>query len=440
MKITINDLPKSQKEIKIQFESDDLLPFENQALDQLGADITIPGYRPGKAPSNLLRNKISELKIDEKAAVLAIEKKYPQIIKENKLKAIGYPDITITKIVPKKIVEMTIITSVIPNITLPDYKNIAAHTIKDSAKIEISSKEINDALKWLQKSRSKLEKTDKLAKKGNIVTIDYSVTDEETGKELDKKNNYVFVLGQEVIPSALEDKIKTTPLNANTIIHLPPSDKWQQKTFIGKKLKVNYTITSIKQIVSPELDDKFAKTIGPFSTIEELKENIKKGLEQEKQRKGQEKWRLNILDKIIEEVKNEIPDILVTTELDKIIAELKDQANRMHLTFDQYLKQIKKTEDDVKKDLLPLAEKRAKASLILKEIANKEAITVSPEEIDKKSQELLQQIPSESKNKINTDNLKSFSEGLLRSEKVFQFLEKLSSPAKTIKSTPKPKK
>ena len=440
MKTTIKELPKSQKKITIQFSQDDLLPFQEQAITQLGESITIPGYRPGKAPTNLLRNKISELKINERAAILAIEKKYPQIIKDNNLKAIGYPNITITKIVPHEIVEMTITTSIIPEISLPDYKEIASHSPKDNKEITVSPKEIDDAIKWLQKSRSYLKEVNRHPNKGDIITINYAIADKQTNQELDKKNNYIFILGQETIPPDLEKAMENTAPSITKTVEIKPFSKWQNKKLSNKNLKVTYTIVKVKEVVKPALNDDFAKAVGPFSTLKELKNNIEKELLEEKKRKEQEKWRLDVLEKIIKQTKVEVPDILTTTELNKIIAELKDQANQIHLTFEQYLQQIKKTEEEAKRDLLPLAEKRAKASLVLKEIANKEKVIVSPEEIEKKSQDLLKQIPADSKGAVNSEDLKSFAKGLLRSEKVFQFLEQLAAPSPVTKQAKKEKK
>ena len=440
MKTTIKDLPKSQKEITIELGEEDLLPFQEQAVTQLGENVSIPGYRPGKAPTNLLRNKISDLKIDERAAILAIEQKYPQIIKDNNLKAIGYPDITITKIIPHQTVEMTIITSILPIVELPDYKDIAMNFPKKNEEAKVSPQDIDSTLKWLQKSRSQLKEIKQSPSKGNIITINWLITDPQTNKEIDKQDNYVFILGQEALPPELEGAIQTTTPNTSKTINIKPFSKWHNTKLLNKHLSINYTVVKVKQIVKPSLNDSFAKTVGPFSSLKELKDNIEKGLQKEKQRKEQEKWRLDVLEKIIGQTKIDIPPILVTTELNKIIAEIKDQADQMHLTFAQYLKQIKKTEEEVKKDLLPLAEKRAKAALILKKIAQKEKLTITSKEIENKSQELLKQVPADNRKAINSDNLKSFAEGLLRSEKVFKFLEGLSASTKPTKSSPKAKK
>jgi len=425
METKLTTLPHSQKEIIIQLSKDDLAPFENDALREIGKSLKIAGYRPGKAPLDLIKNKVSPLELEEKAALLAIEKKYPQYIKENKIKAIGYPDIKITKIIPGKIVELKALITVIPSLQLPDYKNIAASMQKNRKDIKIDDKEIIEALHWLQNSHSQLKAVTRPAKENDVVTIDYKIKSKEKIIPNGEDKNYSFILGKGHFIPGFEKEIEGMKIKENKSFSLKVPTNWREKELRNKKLSIAVTLKEIKERITPPLDDQFAQKVGKFKTLTELKENIKNSLEEEKRRKEKERWRLAVLDKIIAHINNEIPSLLVENELEKIIKELKIRVEEIHLSFDKYLEQIKKTKEELEKELRPLAEKRAKAALLLKEIADKENITVSPEEIQKKSAAILQQIPEEeNRQKINQENLDAFSLGLLRSEKVFQFLEK----------------
>lgn len=342
MNIKLQPQDKAQIELLIELDISDLSPFKNTALEEFNKTLTLKGYRPGKAPLDLVEKTINPIELWEKIGILALENLYPTIIKEHQLEPLGQPSVSITKIVPEAEITFKITFAVMPHLILPDYKQIARNTPFVNQPT-ISEEEINEALKWLQKTRAQIN------------------------------------------PETKKEEI-------------------------------------------PELNDEFAKTLGNFQSLEDLKQNIKEGLLIEKQNKAKEQWRLEVLDKIGQQMEGDIPDILFETEKQKMLEELKIRLNEIQLPYEEYLKQIKHTEEELLKDFQPLAEKRVKMALILKEIADKEKIEVMPEEIDQKIEEILKQLPDpDIKNKFNLEELKTFALGILRNDKVFELLEKQQS-------------
>jgi trigger factor len=329
MEFQTKPLEKSKIEITIELNDEDLHPFKDKALEELGSQLTLPGYRQGKAPLNLVENHISAIEVYEKTAVFALEKFYPQIIKNNKIEAIGQPMVNITKLIPESLVEFKVEAAILPHLELPDYKKIAQNRQRGKKEVSVGEKEIEEALKWLQKTRQ-----------------------------------------------------------------------------------------------ASSLDDKFAQSLGKFKNLEELKQNIRDSLKIEKQAKEKEQWRLGVIEEIITQMKGEIPDLLIQAEQEKMFDELKIQVEEMQLPFEDYLKQIKKTEEEIKTEFQPLALKRVKMALILKEIAQLEKIEAKDKEIEDKANEILNRLPDPNlKDKINLEELKIFALGLIRNEKVFELLE-----------------
>ena len=329
MKFQTKLLEKSKIEIIIELNNEDLLPFKDKALEELGSKLTLPGYRQGKAPLSLVENHVSAIEVYEKTAVFALEKFYPQIIENNKIEAIGQPMVNITKLIPESLVEFKVEVAILPHLGLPDYKKIAKNKQQNKKEVFVEEKEIEEALKWLQKTKQ-----------------------------------------------------------------------------------------------TPSLDDKFAQSLGKFKNLEELKQSIQDSLKIEKQAKEKEQWRLGVIEEIITQMKGEIPDLLIQAEQEKMLDELKIQVEEMQLPFEDYLKQIKKTEGELKTEFQPLALKRVKMALILKEIAQLEKIEVKDKEIEDKTNEILNRLPDPSlKDKINLEELKIFASGLIRNEKVFELLE-----------------
>ena len=432
MKLKINPLPKSQQEIVVSLNQKDLLPFKEIALKELNKDLQINGYRLGKAPLPIAENHLSPMKVSERMAALAIEKMYPEIILENNIQVIGRPNIYITKIVPGQEVVFKIEITVIPEINLPDYQTIARNTQKKNGdKLTITDKEITEALSWLQNSRAVLQTVNRQAKIDDIITIDYQIKENENTIPHGEDKNYSFILGKgNFIPGFEDNLIKMKPGDKKNFEIIVPKN-WPEKKLQDKTLDIEVSLKEIKIKELPDLDDKFAQGVGKFKNMEELKKNIKDGLLIEKQQKEKEKWQAEVLEKISSETQIEIPEILVESELNIMIGELRNQLNQIQLPFEKYLEQIKKNEEDLKKDLKELAKKRVVSSLVLREIASLEKIEVTEKEIQDKINEILKQIPTpEIKEKINQEDLKEFALSIIRNEKVFNFLEGQQSQGK----------
>ena len=425
MEIKINSLQKSKKEIIVSLNQKDLLPFKEEALKELNKDLQINGYRLGKAPLSIAENHLSSLKVYERMTSLAIDQIYPKIIKDKKIQAIGYPSINITKIVPNQEVEFKAEVAIIPQVELPNYQEIAQKIPKNKKEsLTIEEKEIEQALLWLQDSRANLEQVSRSAEKEDIVTIDYQIKEDKKLIENGEDKNYSFILGKGSFIPGFEDNIIGMKTGEEKKFELIVPKDWPQKNLQNKKLNINVSLKEIKTKKLPILNDEFAQSIGKFKTLEDLKKNIKEGLLLEKKQKETERWRLEALEKIIAETKIDLPEILVQNEIEKMVEELKAQLEKMQLPFDKYLEQIKKSEEDLKKEFKELAEKRVSSALVLREIASIEKIEASEKEIEEKVNGILSQIPeTEKKEKINQDNLKEFALGIIRNEKVFEILE-----------------
>ena len=167
-----------------------------------------------------------------------------------------------------------------------------------------------------------------------------------------------------------------------------------------------------------EITDEFVKTMGDFKDVADFKAKIKENLGKEKEFKLKEKKRMEILEGIAEKASMDIPEILIENELQRMIQEFTHELSRMNMTFENYLVQIKKTEDDVKKDWTERASKRVVNELLLLEIAKAEKIEAKKEEIEKESKHLEEHYPDSPKERIY-----AFVEEMIIKEDTFKFLE-----------------
>ncbi|MDD3156242.1 MAG: hypothetical protein PHP14_02345 [Candidatus Pacebacteria bacterium] len=192
----------------------------------------------------------------------------------------------------------------------------------------------------------------------------------------------------------------------------------------GKKGIIKLTLNKILQREIPELTDDFVKKLGKFENVSSFKDNIKNGILEEKKMKEEERIRLNILENIRKDVKIEVPEVLVNKEIERMIGEVKYKIANMGMEFEEYLKQIKKTEEDIKKDMYEDAKQKVLNILILREIIDLEKISVSEKEIQEKSQQIINDISYQNPNAkdIDMNTVNNYSEEILKNEKVFNVL------------------
>jgi trigger factor len=348
IKTTIKKLEKSEVEIVGSLPVADFEKFESRALSTIGDRLEIPGFRKGKAPENVVREHATEMMILEEMAEQALYDAYPKIIEEHKIDAIGRPQIAITKIAKGSDLEFKIITAVLPQMTLPDYKAMSKkHASNEEYKKEII---VDEAM---------VEKT--------IMDLRKMRAEQAMGTHEHKEGE----------------------------VHVEPTEE---------------------QL--PAFDDTFVKSFGEFADTEAFKEKIRGNLKTEKETEQKDKLRLAIVEDLIKESSGDIPEILIESEVEKILYRLQADITNMGFNFDEYLIQIKKTEAELRYEWRGDAEKRAKLQLIIHTIADKENIKPTEEELEKEVNNILTAYKD-----ADPTRARAYVENMLENEKVFQFLE-----------------
>ncbi len=320
MKTTIKKLEKSEVEITGILEVIEFEKYEEKALLRIGERMELPGFRKGKAPAAIIKENTQEMILLEEMAELALYDAYQNILDENKIDAIGRPQIAITKIAKGSDLEFKIVTAVLPEIKLGDYKNIAAKYNKDSEykkEIVVEEKDVEKVILDLRKMRA-----------------------------------------EQARPAHEHVEGENEAEHAASHAEIPESEY-------------------------PEFNDEFAKTFGEFANIEAFKEKIKSNLKIEKETEQKDKLRLAIIEDLVKQSEAEIPEILIESETDKILYRLQADITNMGFEFKDYLTQIGKTEEGLRSEWRTDAEKRAKLQMIIHTISEKENLKATEEEIAK---------------------------------------------------------
>lgn len=291
--------------------------------------------------------------------------------------------------------------------------------------LKVEEKEIDDALNYLQKSRAKIITINQPAQKGNRIEIDFEVRSDGVLVENGLSKNHPLILGEGHFLPGFEDQLVGVKAGEEKEFSLKVPADWSDKRIADKNLDFKVKMNLVQERQLPEMNDELAKSLGKFDNLQKLRENIKEGLMQEKEVMEKQRIRIEIIEKIAENSKMEIPEVLVEKELGNMVNEFKMNVDQFGMDFETYLTQIKATAEELKKGWREQAEKRVKIGLCLKAIANKEKIVPTTQEVEEKMNQELMRYPDMEKVKKDIDlvALKEYTENILINEKVFELIE-----------------
>lgn len=426
----IKKLENSQIEFELSVEWKVWEKYLDEAASEASQEIKIEGFRPGKAPRHLVEQKVGKGILLNNAAEKAVKKAYVDFILKEKIEAIGSPKIEILKLAEGNNLEFKAIVSVMPEIKVDDKYKKDIKKINEDYKnkpVEVKEDDVNLEIEKLANSRVKLVTVLREARKNDSVEIDFDVLREGVPIENGSSKNHPLILGRGVFIPGFEDNIIGMKEGEEKEFELNFPEEYHKKDLAGKPAKFKVKLNLVQERQAPEINDEFAKTLGKFNNLEELKKNVREGLEHEQGHAQKDKKREGYVDAIIASAKVDLPEILVHEEIHKMLDEFSYQTQMMGMTIDAYLDKIGKKKAELEKDWEPQAEKRVKSALALKKIAEAESIKAEAKEVEEEMNKTLayyKNVKDMEKN-IDMERLYNYSKNVLENEKVFEFLEKL---------------
>jgi len=428
-KSEIKKLPNSELEIKISVAWSDWKKHIEHAVRDISKEIKVTGFRAGKAPRDVVEKKVGIAAILELAGQKAIQDSYAKFLEKEKIEAIGQPKAEILKIAEGNDFEFKIITAVVPEAKMKEWKKSIQKINKEykDKKAEVNDSDVEKELSAIAQSRVKLVTVKREARDGDSVVLDFEVKRESVPIEGGIGKDHALILGKGVFIPGFEENVIGMNEGEEKEFELKFPEKYHEKSLAGKPAVFWVKLKLVQERQTPEINDDFAKSLGNFENLEVLKKNIREGIETEKKRELEEKRKAEYVEKLVEATESELPKVLVHEELHRMIGEFEMQLSGMGMTFDKYLEQIKKSKDDIEKEWEPQAEKRILAALALEGVAREEKIEASAEKIEAEINKTLAQyknIKNVEKN-IDMGKLYNYTKGMLQNEEVFKLLEKL---------------
>lgn len=421
IKVDKKDEGKGEVELTITIPFSEQKDILEKTAKKISGKKPVKGFRPGKAPYEAMEKAFGGATILNEALEELLSASYYQALQDEKLTAIGSPQINIIKQAYGDDVVYKAIVSLLPKVELGDFSDIK---IKRK-KVNIPDKEIDKALEDIRKLRAEEKEVDREAREGDLVEIDFSTTLNNVPLEGGQASKYQLILGDKQMIPGFEEKIIGMKKGEEKKFKLKfPKD--YKKDLAGKEAEFTVKLLAVKERKLPELNDEFAKTLGQAS-LNDLKKILKQNIEAEAKQKEEQRTEIEMLQEVVKKSKfGPIPKSLIDNEIHRITHELEDDLQMRGISYSDYLKNLGKTDQEFKEDLKPKAEERVKTALVSRELALQKDIKASKEEIDKEldlARAQYQNNPEVLKN-LERPDYKEYIANVLTNRKVIEWLKK----------------
>jgi trigger factor len=380
MKVSTEKLENCQTVLTIEADASELDKSVDEAYHHLVNEVSIPGFRKGKAPRAILVQHIGKKNLLEEALEHLIPQLYEQAIESQKIEPIARPEIEVTQTEP---VVFKAIVSLKPEVKLGDYHSIR---LEPSPEIKIAKKEVTAAMEEFRERQGAWVPVDRPVELGDLVAMDIQANVGERPwlnhkgilYEVDKDSRSPVLGFASNLQGAEKNKERTFSLN------IP--DDYPLEEMRGKESTFKVTVTEIKEKQLPELDDKLAQSVG-YDNLGDMSKKVAADLRAKAEARNRLESKQKALDALVKISEVKYPPVL---EDEEITGLLRDEARRLGFReLTDYLKRANKTEEELKQELRPIAQKRLIEGLVLGKLAEEEKIEINSSEVDNKVGEIV---------------------------------------------------
>ncbi len=387
--LSVERLPKSRVVLTATFSADERKVAEDSALQRLGGEVSIPGFRVGHAPSDMIRSRIPAERLLEETVRELVRPTLGPVIDEHKLQPVIPPKIEIVTNEPLS-VKVTFVER--PVVTV---KNI--ETLKVEKKVlKPDQKDVDRVVQSVLNDHRTAKEVDRAAAENDRLAIDFHATNDQ-GTEITgmRAEGYEALIGSKTLLPGFEDELKGLKKGEKKSFTLTLPEKFQEESLRGKQATFHVTVTKVEETSLPELNDAFAKEKLNANTAAEFKEMVEKSIMMQEEQFDRMRRERELMDEIRKRTDAEIAEELLDEEMRGLIEEWSQQLERQNMTIADALKKEGKTVEQAEADLKKQAEERWKLRLGMAKLIEEKGVTVTDEEVHANLDEFLRGLPQD---------------------------------------------
>jgi len=379
VKSAVETLNPTRVRLTVEVPFEELKPSLDAAYRKIARQVNVPGFRKGKVPARIIDQRFGRAVVLEEAVNEALPQFYGQAVEANDVHVLGQPDVDVTEFADGQELRFTAEVDVRPEVDLPDYDGLEV-TVDDA---DVTDEDVDAYLDQLRDRFGSLVGVDRPVQIGDYVSIDLATSKDGTAIEDATASGLSYEVGSADLLDGLDVVLvgRSAGDTATFATTLAAGDH------AGEQVDVAVTINSVKHKQLPELDDEFAQTASEFDTVEELRANVRSGLELERKARQLGEVRDRALEALLAQVEVPLPERLVTSETQLRRQAVDRQLNAAGLDTHSYLEHQGQTSEELDADLEQRARDYLKAQFVLDAVAAKEQLSVNEAEL---TQHLLQ--------------------------------------------------
>ncbi|OPF78049.1 trigger factor [Streptomyces antioxidans] len=374
MKSAVENLNPTRVRLTVEVPFEELKPSLDAAYKKINQQVTVPGFRKGKIPARIIDQRFGRGAVLEEAVNEALPKFYTDAVNEGELNPLGQPEVDITELKDNELLTFIAEVDIRPAIEIPDYSGIEVTV--DS--VEVSDEDIDTSVEQLRERFATTSPVERAAAEGDIVVIDLEAKVDGEVLEDGVASGVTYTIGSGELLDGIDEAVTGLEAGGEATF----TSELKGGSAQGKEAEVSVKVSEVKARELPELDDDFAQLASEFDTLEELRGDSRKRLEQSKKFEQATQAQEKVLDALLELVEVPIPEKLLQDEINTRKHNLEHhQLGQMGLNLDSYLQMQDKTAEEFDAELKEQAEKGIRTQFVLDELVNKEQLSVGQEEL-----------------------------------------------------------
>ena len=399
MSLQVEKLEKNMAKLTIEVSADDLEKALQSAYNRQKSKISIPGFRKGKVPRQMVEKMYGAEIFYDDAANALLPKAYSEAYDECGLDIVSQPKIDIVQIEKGKPFIFTAEVATKPEVTLGEYKGLKVDKVSN----RVTQKEIDAKLQEeAEKNARTITVEDRPVQDGDEVILDFEGFVDGEAFEGGKGENYPLTIGSGSFIPGFEEQLIGVESGKGTEVNVTFPEDYHAEDLKGKAAVFKCTIHEIKAKELPEIDDEFAAEVSEFDTLDEYKADIKAKIKEQKEKEGKSKQEDQAVEQAIANASMEIPDAMIDTQARQMLDDFSQRMAQQGLTIEQYYQFTGSSAEKMMEDLKPQAVKRIQTRLVLEAIAKAENIEISDEKLDEEIAKMAEAY------KMEADKLKEY--------------------------------
>jgi trigger factor len=418
----MKQLDPTQVELEIPISSEEFDKAQDSAFRKLVRTAKIPGFRPGKVPRKIFEQNYGTARIFDEALEELVPSKYAEAVKEHAIEPLARPSMEMLPDEDGQPMRFKVVVAVRPPIEPAPYEGIEIDDLPEKA----DDQDLERALEQMRKDAATLVPVDRPVALGDTATIDYAGKIDGVPFDNGTATGQQAEISEERFIPGFAAGIVGMKAGETREISAKFPDEYGATELAGKDATFDITVHEVKEAELPVLDDEFAKRVSQKETLEELKTELRERLDGVAAQKARREISSQLIDKLVAANDFPLPQVLVDRETDGLLDESKQYIARMGITWEQYLEQSEKTEDQIRADFREEAERRVKTTLLIEEIAKREKIEATPVDLESELGALARQYgqPREKIVELLGNNVGALIDGIVRTKTIDRLIER----------------